>query len=383
MLKLKRIFITGGKGFIGSHIVARLLEQNKDLEAYLLTRGSEEEAYTKMQKTFSIIAPDLVNCPRVYMVSGDITNNVNLGIKTKLPNFNEVWHLAAFLGFKQSDADIAYKSNVKGTENVLAFAKAHQAKKVHVMGTAFSRGKKQGLILENDPYQDYGFNNSYENTKYKARTIALEWGIENNIPVLIYEPTIVTGDYSTGFTLNFKGYYTIAENFVNFKQKAIKRLENNDQRLKDWGVHYDGSYLTLPIRFFCKLNAPINLIPVNFLADMVCRISEIGKPGIYHIVNPNPPSFWFLFTASLDILKIKGFTLVEEIPKDLTSLERLINQANALYSGYFSTSQFFDYANTMAVLGSMPEMSITKDYLKKILAYALETDFGKNFRGWD
>ena len=377
---MKRIFVTGGKGFIGSHIVARLLEQDKNMEAYLLTRGSEEEANTKMQKIFSIIAPNLVNCQRFYMVNGDIVGT-ELGIKKNLPCFDEIWHLAAFLGFKQSDHDTAYQANVKGTENVLAFAKAQQAKKMHVMGTAFSRGKRQGLILENDQYQEHGFNNPYEDTKYKARQISLKWGKENNTPVFIYEPTIVTGDYFTGFALNFKGYYTIAENFVSFKQKAIKRLGNNDQRLRDWGVQYDGSYLTLPIRFFCKLNAPINLIPINFLVDIVSAIAKTERPGIYHIVNPNPPSFWFLFATSLDILGIKGFTLVETIPKDLTSLERLINQANALYGGYFGTSQFFDYTNTASVLDCMPEMSITRIYLEKILGYALETDFGRSLGG--
>ncbi len=79
---MKRIFLTGGAGFIGSHLIPVLLDEGYHVTAYdNLSTG-----------TIANIAP-FMNQPRFYFVEGDIIDAPKL--KRHMDGHDRVWHLGA------------------------------------------------------------------------------------------------------------------------------------------------------------------------------------------------------------------------------------------------------------------------------------------------
>ena len=104
-----RVLITGGGGFIGKKLAARLLERGE-----LMGRGLE-------QVTLFDVAPaeGLAADPRLQLVAGDITRP---GVVFDLvrPGYDAVYHLAAVVsGAAEADIDLGYAVNLDGTRHLL------------------------------------------------------------------------------------------------------------------------------------------------------------------------------------------------------------------------------------------------------------------------
>jgi len=372
----RSIFFTGATGFIGGHIAERLMSEGYAGEAFLLARGEKEKINKTLREKFFLISFGLDDNYQYQVAHGDVTEEsvTNEILPSKL---DAIWHCAGLLSFKQEDADLDYQVNVVGTQNMLALAERCDIEEFHFVSTAYICGTREGVIMENEFDEGQKFNNPYEATKFEAEKIVSDWGEKHGIPTFIYRPGIVIGDYYTGRAFNFSGYYTMVRSFLILKKMIIRKLQNNGKDLIAQGIRLNGTHLILPVRLPCQLETPINLVTVNFLTEMIVGIAKKGIPGIYHIVNPNPPSFWELATISFDIMGIKGVRLVGDVPADLTEVENMLYQNIFLYFSYLKNNQFFDYTNTKKALGHIPEMPITRSLLERIIGYAIQSDFGR------
>lgn len=126
---MKKILITGGAGFIGSHLAEELLARGE--EVYVLddlSTGSLENIL------------DFKDNPRFHFILGSILEKAEL---EELVRFcDEIYHLAAVVGVKLVYENPVYTINVniKGTENVLNAALKF-AKKVFIASTSEVYGK--------------------------------------------------------------------------------------------------------------------------------------------------------------------------------------------------------------------------------------------------
>jgi len=103
----KRILVTGGSGFIGSHLVKKLLQLEADV--YVLIRPSSD--------TFRIN-----EClDKIHVIKGDLEdfNNLKKDIEKIEPEI--IFHLAAYVNRERSfeNAEKCIKINVNGTVNLL------------------------------------------------------------------------------------------------------------------------------------------------------------------------------------------------------------------------------------------------------------------------
>ena len=131
---MKRILITGGAGFIGSHLVDRLL--NSDVEQITVV-DDFNDFYEPDIKRANIRAH--LNNPRYQLVEADIRDAKALEQSLANTQFDCIVHLAARAGVRPSlDQPRLYnETNVNGTLNLLELAR-QQGIKQFVFGSSSS-----------------------------------------------------------------------------------------------------------------------------------------------------------------------------------------------------------------------------------------------------
>ena len=114
----KEIIVTGGAGFIGSHLVEKLLNNN-----YAVTiLDNFDPFYARSVKWKNISS--FIDHPSLTIIEADILNAAALEEKLTR-NYAAIIHLAAKAGVRLSiENPIEYQDvNVKGTQNMLEFAR--------------------------------------------------------------------------------------------------------------------------------------------------------------------------------------------------------------------------------------------------------------------
>ena len=138
-----RVLITGGAGFIGKKLAARLLERGR-----LLDQPVD-------QVTLFDVAPaeGLPDDPRLQLRAGDITRP---GVLLDLlrPGYDAVYHLAAVVsGAAEADIDLGYAVNLDGTRHLLDAVRAFGAKPrlVFASSCAVFGGELPEIVQDDTP----------------------------------------------------------------------------------------------------------------------------------------------------------------------------------------------------------------------------------------
>jgi nucleoside-diphosphate-sugar epimerase len=178
---IKKVFVTGGTGFIGSHLVKRLKQDG--YQCRCLVR----------EKSHS----DFIRELGVDFVYGDILDRDSL--KGRLEDIDIVFHLAA-MGHVSAASKEAYMKfrqvNVNGSINLLEEAHECQVKKfIHFSSTAAMGLIKTHVIDETTKCQP---NTPYQKSKYESELAVLEFYKKYQLPVVIIRPSMVYGTGGKG-----------------------------------------------------------------------------------------------------------------------------------------------------------------------------------------
>jgi UDP-glucose 4-epimerase len=137
-LKGTRIFVTGGAGFIGSHLCKKLSDSTSNLTTYdNLSNGKIE---------------NVKHLPKVHFVKGDILDLKKLRSQEKA---DLIFHLAAqvVVPYSMENPIEDFETNARGTLNVLEKARKDDARVVFASSAAVYGNPTQLPTSE-----DYGFN---------------------------------------------------------------------------------------------------------------------------------------------------------------------------------------------------------------------------------
>lgn len=174
----KTFLITGGYGFIGSHLVRRLLRSQAKI--VILARHSSNTWRLK----------DVLKNVKLYEV--DIRNKIQVQniIKQIRPDY--IFHLAAY-GVNSAHTDYmnAIETNVLGTINIIQAAKSIDCKKIINIGSSSEYGDKAESIHEDmalTPVDIYG------SSKAAATILAHQIAAENNTNLITLRPFGIFGE---------------------------------------------------------------------------------------------------------------------------------------------------------------------------------------------
>ncbi len=177
-LKGKKVLITGADGFIGSHLVERLLNEGAIVKAFVYYNSFNSWGWLD---TFS-----KEKLARLEVFTGDIRDPY--GVKSAMQGRDVVFHLAALIAIPYSyhSPDSYVDTNIKGTLNIIQAAKELGVEKVLVTSTSEVYGTALYVpIDEKHPKQG---QSPYSATKIGADHIADSFYRSFNLPVTIVRP---------------------------------------------------------------------------------------------------------------------------------------------------------------------------------------------------
>jgi dihydroflavonol-4-reductase len=170
------ILVTGGAGFLGSHLVARLLELDQSVR--VLERPDAQVNHLPLDE--------------IELVYADIRDEA--AVKKAMRGCRQVYHLAADPNLWRKNPGEFDAVNYRGTVNVVRYALESHAERIVYCSTesiltslAFSGGAVENLRLkEGDMLGPYCLS------KYHAERFVLELA-EEGAPIVVVSPTLPIG----------------------------------------------------------------------------------------------------------------------------------------------------------------------------------------------
>ena len=177
-LKGKKVLVTGSEGFIGSHLVERLIKEGANLTALV--------QYNSFNNWGWLETLDERIKSEINIVTGDVREYD--GMSRIIKGQNAIFHLAALIAIPYSyNSPMAYvKTNVEGTLNVLEAARNYDIERVMHTSTSETYGTAQYVpIDEKHPLQG---QSPYSASKIGADMMAESYYKSFDLPITIARP---------------------------------------------------------------------------------------------------------------------------------------------------------------------------------------------------
>jgi NAD dependent epimerase/dehydratase len=177
-LKNKKVLVTGAGGFIGSHLVESLLNENCQVRAFV--------KYNSLNSWGWLDRLDKSILKEIEIFRGDIRDKDC--VRDAVKGVEVVFHLAALISIPYSyhSPESYVETNIKGTLNILQACIDFSVEKVLIASTSEVYGTAKFVpITEDHPRQG---QSPYSATKIAADYIAESFYRSFNLPVVIVRP---------------------------------------------------------------------------------------------------------------------------------------------------------------------------------------------------
>ena len=249
-------FVTGATGFIGRHLVERLLEREGDIN--VLVREESQEKLDALREGWG------PGADRVKPIVGDLSEPL-LGVSEEdrkaLAGVEHFFHLAAIYDMA-ADEERNRRLNVNGTQNAIDLANELGAGHFHHASSIAVAGEYEGHFTEDSFDEGQKLTHPYHRTKYEAEKLVRQ---RLKVPWRVYRPSVVVGNSETGEMDKIDGPY--------YFFKAIQKARH---ALPEWfplvGIEVGKT----------------NIVPVDYVAaamDHIAHLPDLDGQA-FHLVDP-------------------------------------------------------------------------------------------------
>jgi nucleoside-diphosphate-sugar epimerase len=358
---LNTAIVTGANGFIGSHLVHRLLA--RDWRVHAIGRGKAGTSWgNRVAPALMEVSDSSPNGDSLLCHEADLNAPAPLLFRQLrvAPDTGILFHVAGDTRFTPADPKRQQQVNVDAALNVIRGFRRHVGRVVHV-STAYVAGDRTGLIREDDLDCGQGFHNSYERSKYEAEKALTALCRELSVPLVIVRPAIIINDRRTGRASTFTHLNALVE--------VISRLQDY------YGIP-DGQVVSRKIRLLADPRARPNLAAVDSIIPPLLEIAQApDSPGrTFHLCHPRPQSNAEIVDLICDAFQVKGkleLEFVNRVEKPVSRTEEMIVRSLKVYAPYLNSRSEFDLANARAAVPDYDSHFSTLDvpFIRKVIEF--------------
>jgi nucleoside-diphosphate-sugar epimerase len=327
------VFITGVTGFLGSHFLFQRLGRS-GLAAVLVRAETAEAARDRVKRSLHVAATAYtaasatIRC-RISVELGELSS-ASGGVSPRRIDalreggIDEFWHFAASLAFEERRREAIAAQNVGGALNALELATRLGARRFVYVSTAYTAGRRTGIVPETLHPTNAEFNNVYEETKCRAEHVVASAAAVRGIDHRILRPAIVVGSSRTaGPAGSTTGLY----GFIRMLYELRRSLTLG----------------STPIRLKGDPTTPLHLVPVDRVVRDMLDLADREFPGgpIYHLV----PRRSIEVATALEIVcrevRTPGVQIGKADCAERTPLERILDEHMGFYGGYLRDPKIF------------------------------------------
>jgi nucleoside-diphosphate-sugar epimerase len=183
------ILVTGGTGFLGAHLVYRLLQKEQKIRV-LKRENSRFDLIRRVFQFYEQTFDEYANL--IEWVDGDLLDIFSL--EDALDGISNIYHTAALVSFHRLDHANMKEVNIRGTANLVNVALDKKVSKFcHVSSiAALGRADNNKVIDENNVWKTSDKNSAYAVSKYGSEK-EIWRGIQEGLHAFIVNPSIILG----------------------------------------------------------------------------------------------------------------------------------------------------------------------------------------------
>lgn len=184
------IFVTGGTGLVGSHLLLQLIERGEKVRALKRPNSNirQVEKYFKRNKSQEIFH-------KIEWIEGDILDIPFLtealkGVKT-------IFHTAAYVSFDPKDEDKIIQTNVDGTEGLINEAIDSGVEEFIFLSSIAAMDDLNPvtkLIDEKSTWNNEASHSTYAISKYRSE-MEVWRGSQEGLKVIVFNPSVIIGTF--------------------------------------------------------------------------------------------------------------------------------------------------------------------------------------------
>lgn len=196
------IFVTGGTGLLGSHLLLELAQREKPIRA--VYRSEQKLMLTKELFQYYLKDKSEVIFKKIEWIKGDILDVPFL--ESAMNGCHEVYHCAAIVSFHKKDFNRMIRVNREGTFNMVNVALLHNVKQFCYVSSTAALGSVEGIMINEDtPWKNGPDISGYSVSKYSAEKEVWR-GVEEGLNAVIVNPSVIigAGDWNESSLTMFK-----------------------------------------------------------------------------------------------------------------------------------------------------------------------------------
>jgi len=375
--------LTGATGFLGSHLLAALLQRGD--RVIVLGRPTADESLAARIDRLLAWFDLRGRSGQIETAEVDFLKPL-CGLDPE--RYQElcdkactIIHCASDTRFSERNRHESTTTNIDSLDQIIGFAKDSNAPWFHYVSTAYAAGIASGHCPE-APVASERFVNVYEETKARAEKEVAAHCTICAIPFTIIRPSIVYGDSRSGRANCFNALYNHVKSLYYIKEIYLKDIhEQGGRKSREHGIYLDDSgILHLPLKIAVADRGTINLIPIDYFVSASLSILANAQPGtFYHITSAHPKTLEDLASYCEAFLNIRGIEIVYGVAPNraFNPPEALFNRFIEPYLPYLSDTRTFARNNTDGATAGLIPPEFTFDVFERCMEYAVGVHWGK------
>ena len=249
-----KTLVTGGAGFIGSHLVEKLVETNNEVTVLDNLVGGFEDNLKNVKH-------------KIKFIKCDLSTSKDLDVLTK--NVDKIFHLAGLTDAISSieKPDLYYNSNVNGTFNILNAAKKNKVKNFLYAASASCYGNVK--TFPTNELAPIDLNLPYSLTKWLGEQLVMYYSNFYKLPATslrlfnVYGPRAkIKGTYGSVLSIFLK---------QKLERKPLTIIDNGEQSR-------DFIYVDDVVNAFIKASNILNYSQIfNIGSGKSIKINDLAK----------------------------------------------------------------------------------------------------------